>query len=108
MSLVVDVSDNSFDEEVLKSGVPVLVDFWAPWCGPCKTIGPVVEELAQEYGDRLKVVKVNVDDNKEAAMKYGVKGIPNLIVFKDGELQEQIIGARGKQELAEVIDKVLA
>jgi len=107
MSTVVEVNDKSFEEEVLKSDVPVLVDFWAPWCGPCKTIGPVVEELAQEYGAKLKVVKVNVDDNKEAAMKYNVRGIPNLIIFKDGEAQEQIVGAVAKQELVKAIDALV-
>ena len=107
MSIVVDVNDDSFEQEVLNSDVPVLVDFWAPWCGPCKTIGPVVEELAQQYGDKLKVVKINVDDNKEAAMKYNVKGIPNLILFKGGESQEQIVGAVAKQELIKAIDKVV-
>ncbi len=107
MSKVVEVSDGSFDEDVLKASTPVLVDFWAPWCGPCKTIAPVVEELAAEYDGKLKVVKVNVDDNKEAALKYGVRGIPNLILFKDGENVAQIIGAVAKQELITAIDKVV-
>ncbi len=107
MSKVVEVSDSSFEEDVLKADTPVLVDFWAPWCGPCKTIAPVVEELAAEYDGKLKVVKVNVDDNKEAAMKYGVRGIPNLILFKDGENVAQIIGAVAKQELVTAIDKVV-
>lgn len=107
MSKVVEVSDSSFEDDVLKAGTPVLVDFWAPWCGPCKTIAPVVEELAAEYDGKLKVVKVNVDDNKEAAMKYGVRGIPNLILFKDGENVAQIIGAVAKQELVTAIDKVV-
>lgn len=107
MSAVVEVSDSSFDKEVLQSEVPVLVDFWAPWCGPCKAIAPVVEELAKEYGGKLKVVKVNVDDNKEAAMRYNVRGIPNLILFKNGEAQNQIVGAVAKQELAKAIDQVV-
>jgi thioredoxin 1 len=107
MSKVVEVSDGSFEEEVLKSSTPVLVDFWAPWCGPCKTIAPVVEELAGDYDGKLKVVKVNVDENKEAAMKYGVRGIPNLILFKDGENVAQIIGAVAKQELVNAINKVV-
>lgn len=107
MSAVVEVSDSSFDQEVLQSDVPVLVDFWAPWCGPCKTIAPVVEELAREYGDKIKVVKVNVDDNKEAAMRYNVRGIPNLILFKNGEAMNQIVGAVAKQELAKAIDQVV-
>lgn len=107
MSKVVEVSDSSFDEQVLKSSVPVLVDFWAPWCGPCKTIAPVVDELATQYDGRIKVVKINVDDNKDAAMRYNVRGIPNLILFKDGESVEQIVGAVAKQELINAIEKVV-
>lgn len=107
MSNVVEVSDSTFEDEVLKSGSPVLVDFWAPWCGPCKTIAPVVEELARDYSNRLKVVKVNVDENKEAAMRYNVRGIPNLILFKNGESVEQIVGAVAKQELVTAIEKVV-
>lgn len=107
MSKVTEINDGNFEQEVLKSAVPVLVDFWAPWCGPCKTIAPVVEELANQYGDRLKVVKVNVDNNKEAAMRYNVRGIPNLILFKNGESQEQIVGAVAKQELVNAIEKLV-
>jgi len=107
MSKVFEIGDGDFEKEVLKSEVPVLVDFWAPWCGPCKTIAPVVEELANTYGDRLKVVKINVDHNKEAAMKYNVRGIPNLIIFKAGESQKQIVGAVAKQELVSAIEKVV-
>jgi len=107
MTVVNEVNDSNFETEVLNSDVPVLVDFWAPWCGPCKTIAPVVEELAKEYGDKLKVVKINVDDNKEAATRYNVRGIPNLILFKDGQSQEQIVGAVAKQELISAIDKVV-
>lgn len=108
MSAVVEVNDGNFDEEVIQSDVPVLVDFWAPWCGPCKAIGPVIEELAAEYGDKLKVVKVNVDENKEAAMRYNVRGIPNLIFFKNGEAQNQIVGAVAKQELAKAVEQLVA
>lgn len=108
MAKVDEISDSNFEQEVLNATVPVLVDFWAPWCGPCKTIAPVVEELAREYDGRLKVVKVNVDDNKEAAQKYNVRGIPNLIVFKNGQSQEQIVGAVAKRELVAAIDKALA
>ena len=107
MSAVVEVNDVDFDKEVLQSEVPVLVDFWAPWCGPCKAIAPVVEELASEYGEKLKVVKINVDENKEAAMKYNVRGIPNLILFKDGEAQNQIVGAVAKQELAKAVEQLV-
>jgi thioredoxin 1 len=107
MSKVVDASDGNFEEEVLKSSIPVLVDFWAPWCGPCKTIAPIVDELAGEYDGKLKVVKINVDDNKQAAMKYNVRGIPNLILFKDGESVEQIVGAVAKQDLVDAIAKLV-
>jgi len=107
MSKVLEIGDGDFDKEVLKSDVPVLVDFWAPWCGPCKTIAPVVEELSTTYAGRLKVVKINVDHNKDAAMKYNVRGIPNLIIFKGGESQKQIVGAVAKQELVNAIEKVV-
>lgn len=107
MSNVVEVSDQSFDAEVIKSAIPVLVDFWAPWCGPCRMIAPVVAELAEEYAGRIKVVKVNVDDNKEAAMRYNVRGIPNLLLFKNGESVDQIVGAVPKQEMINAITKLL-
>ena len=107
MSKVAEVTDSNFDSEVLEASTPVLVDFWAPWCGPCKNIAPKVEELAEEYDGKIKVVKVNVDENKEAAMKYGVRGIPNLILFKDGENVEQIVGDVAKQELVNAVDKVI-
>ena len=107
MGLVSEVSDSSFEKEVLKSDVPVLVDFWAPWCGPCKNIAPVVEELAKEYQGRLKVVKVNVDDNIEAARKYNVRAIPNLILFKNGQSQDQIVGNVAKQEILSAIQKLV-
>ncbi|MCL4154883.1 UNVERIFIED_CONTAM: hypothetical protein GTU68_005931 [Idotea baltica] len=107
MSAVVEVNDSSFDEVVLQSDVPVLVDFWAPWCGPCKAIAPVLDELASEYGDKIKIVKINVDDNKEAAMRYNVRGIPNLIIFNGGEAQNQIVGAVAKQELAKAVEQVV-
>ncbi len=107
MSKVLEIGDGDFENEVLKSDVPVLVDFWAPWCGPCKTIAPVVEELSNTYAGRLKVVKINVDHNKDAAMRYNVRGIPNLIIFKGGESQKQIVGAVAKQELVNAIEKVM-
>lgn len=107
MSKVVEVSDSSFESEVIKSSTPVLVDFWAPWCGPCRSIAPVIEELAGDYEGRLKIVKVNVDNNKEAAMRYNVRGIPNLILFKNGELVEQIVGFVTKPTLVSAIQKIV-
>lgn len=107
MSSVVDVSDDKFESEVLQSSLPVLVDFWAPWCGPCKTIAPVMEELAQEFDGKLKVCKVNVDSNRSVVMKYNVKHIPNLILFKDGEVKQQIVGVGAKQVIVKAIEGVL-
>ncbi|HYC22146.1 MAG TPA: thioredoxin [Candidatus Bathyarchaeia archaeon] len=107
MAAVQQVSDDTFETEVLRSDTPVLIDFWAPWCGPCKAIAPVVEELAGEYSGKLKVVKMNVDDNPRTPGKYGVRGIPNLIVFKGGQVQEQIIGAVPKARLTQAIQKVV-
>jgi thioredoxin 1 len=105
---VQEISDTSFEKEVLKSDQPVLIDFWAPWCGPCKAIGPIVEELSNEYSGRLKVVKMNVDDNPQTPSKYGVRGIPNLILFKSGQVQDQIVGAVPKAHLVRAIDRTLS
>jgi thioredoxin 1 len=105
---VLEVSDQTFDQEVLKSATPVLIDFWAPWCGPCKAIAPVVEQLAGEYAGRLKVVKMNVDDNPQTPGRYGVRGIPNLLVIKGGQVAEQIVGAVPKAHLVKAIDTALA
>jgi thioredoxin 1 len=101
------VSDSSFESDVLKSDLPVLIDFWAPWCGPCKAIAPVVDELAKEYAGRLKIVKMNVDDNPQTPSKYGVRGIPNLILFKGGQVREQIVGAVPKAQLVKAINAVV-
>jgi thioredoxin 1 len=101
------VSDDSFQNDVLQSPTPVLIDFWAPWCGPCRAIGPIVEELAGEYTGRLKVVKMNVDDNPKTPAQFGVRGIPNLILFKGGEVKEQIVGAVPKAHLVKAIDRVV-
>ena len=107
MGDVQQVSDNSFEADVLKSDLPVLIDFWAPWCGPCKQIAPVVDELAKEYAGRLKIVKMNVDDNPQTPSKYGVRGIPNLILFKGGQVRDQIIGAVPKAQLVKAINQVV-
>jgi thioredoxin 1 len=105
---VVHVTDATFDQEVIKSSTPVLVDFWAPWCGPCRAIGPMVDELAGEYDGRLKVVKINVDDNPQVPARYGVRGIPNLLILKGGEVKEQILGAVPKQQLIRAVDNAIA
>lgn len=107
MADVQQVSDESFDREVLKADLPVLIDFWAPWCGPCKAIAPVVEELANEYAGKLKVVKMNVDDNPQTPSKYGVRGIPNLILFKGGEVRDQIVGAVPKAQLVKAVTQIV-
>ena len=92
------VTDSSFDADVLKSGTPVLVDFWAEWCGPCKMIAPVLEEVAVSHAGRVKIAKVDVDDNREIAAKYGIRGIPTLMIFKNGELAAQKVGALSKAQ----------
>ena len=104
---ILEVEDSSFDEEILKSDKPVLVDFWAPWCGPCKAIGPIVEELSQTFADQIKFAKCNVDNNPVTPSKYGIKAIPTLIFFKEGNVVEQITGMVAKSKLEEAINKVL-
>ena len=107
MGKITEVGDNNFDAEVLKSAVPVLVDFWAPWCGPCKTIAPMVEEIAGEYEGKLKVAKLNVDDHPNTAARYNIRGIPNLIILKGGAVKEQIVGAVPKAKLVSATEKAL-
>jgi thioredoxin 1 len=107
MTKPIEVSDEQFDSEILKAEKPVLVDFWAPWCGPCRMVGPVVEELAGEYQDRLKVAKVNTDDNQSHAARLGIQGIPTLIFFKDGREVDRVVGALPKGALKQRIDAVL-
>ncbi len=102
------VGDADFDSAVLQSGEPVLVDFWAEWCGPCKMISPVLDELAEAYQGKLKIAKLNVDENRATAVKYHVRSIPMLLLFKDGQIQATQIGAVGKGQLSQMIDKALA
>lgn len=104
---VTDVTDNNFDVEVLEAEVPVLVDFWAPWCGPCRRVSPVVEEIADERGDALKVVKLNIDENQETAIKFNVMSIPTLMVFKHGQVAKTVIGAYPKRKLEEELEPAL-
>jgi thioredoxin 1 len=101
-------TDENFEELVAKSDVPVLVDFWAPWCGPCRTVGPVLEELAGEYAGRAKVVKINVDEQKEVAGAMGVRSIPTIALFQKGEVKDVLVGARPKADFTAVLEKVLA
>ena len=107
MSKPVEIDEAKFDESVIKSGNPVLVDFWAPWCGPCRMVAPVVDELAEEYDGKVNFVKVNVDDNPKVASKYGVMSIPTLILFKEGAPVSNIVGFRPKPELKKSLDEVL-
>jgi thioredoxin 1 len=105
---VTDVTDNNFTAEVLESELPVLVDFWAPWCGPCRRVSPIVEEIADERTDALKVVKMNIDENQETAIKFNIMSIPTLMLFKNGELKKTVIGAYPKRKLEEELEPALA
>ncbi len=107
MGHVAEITDATFDREVLQSPVPVLVDFWAPWCGPCRAIAPLVEEIAQQYAGKLRVAKINVDDNPEAATRYGVRGIPTLLLFQGGQVKDQIVGAVPKKVLLDAVEAVV-
>ncbi len=103
----VNVSDDSFEDDVLKASGPVVVDYWAEWCGPCKQIGPALEEIAGEMADKVKVVKINIDDNPSTPTKYGVRGIPTLMLFKDGEVADTQVGAVPKGKIVEWIERSL-
>ncbi|WP_442975401.1 thioredoxin TrxA, partial [Salmonella enterica] len=102
------VSDASFDDDVLKSGTPVLVDYWAEWCGPCKMIAPILDEVAKDYGSKLQVAKMNVDENRDIPAKFGIRGIPTLMLFKNGQLAATKVGALNKSQLTAFIDQQLA
>ncbi len=106
MSLT-NTTDETFDQDVLQSDVPVLLDFWAEWCGPCKMIGPLLSELSEEYANKIKIIKLNVDENNNTAIKYAVRSIPTLILFKDSTVQAQHIGSASKAQLKQFIDSNL-
>ena len=107
MSTAAQVTDSSFKQEVLESEVPVLVDFWAPWCGPCRMVAPVVDEIAQQYEGQVKVVKVNTDENPSVASQYGIRSIPTLMIFKDGARVDMVVGAVPKTTLANTLEKYI-
>jgi len=107
MSTAANVTDSTFKHEVLESEVPVLVDFWAPWCGPCRMVAPVVDEIAKQYVDQLKVVKVNTDENPQIASQYGIRSIPTLMIFKDGVKVDMVVGAVPKSTLSNTVEKYL-
>jgi thioredoxin 1 len=104
---VAQVSDASFEGDILKSDVPVLVDFWAPWCGPCRSVAPIVDDLANEYAGKLKVAKINVDESTEVAMRYQITSIPTFILFKNGEVADRALGALPRSEFVKLIDRNL-
>lgn len=107
MSEIVNVTDATFEEQVLKAGIPVLVDYWAEWCGPCKMIAPVLEEIAADYSGKLKVCKLNIDDNQATAPKYGVRGIPTLMLFHNGAVEATRVGALSRSQLTAFLDSNL-
>jgi thioredoxin 1 len=106
--MVSEVMDNAFNAEVLQSNVPVLVDYWAPWCGPCRAMGPILDDLAKEYGEQLKIIKMNVDDNPKTPGRYGIKSIPTLILYKGGDVMKQVTGVVSKTSIKEMVATHLA
>ena len=104
---IIHVSDSSFEDDVLNSSKPVLVDYWAEWCGPCKMIAPILDEIAEEYGDKITIAKINIDDNKDTPTKYAVRGIPTLMIFKNGDVAASNVGALSKSQLSAFIDSNL-
>ncbi len=107
MADLLQVTDGNFDKEIVKADIPAMVDFWAEWCGPCKMVGPTVEALAKEYEGKIKIAKMNVDENRETPAKFGIRNIPTLILFKDGEVAQTIVGAQPKSHLEEELKKLL-
>ena len=105
---VIEVNDQNFDSDVLEAGTPVLVDFWAVWCGPCKAIAPIVEEIANDYSGKIKAGKRDVDSNNQVAMRYGIRSIPTLLVFNNGEVVDQVIGNVGKESIESMLNKALS
>lgn len=107
MADLLQVTDDSFDDEIINSDMPAMVDFWAEWCGPCKMVGPIVEELAQEYNGKIKIAKMDVDKNRETPVRFGIRNIPTLILFKGGDVVQTIVGAQTKNHLDEELKKLL-
>ena len=107
MSEIAEVTDQSFEEKIINSKIPAMVDFWAEWCGPCKTVGPTVEELSKEYKGKINIVKMNVDENRQTTTRFGIRNIPTLMLFKGGEVVQTIIGAQPKSNIEKELKKLL-